>query len=506
MTRTGWTFDWAHGDGASADPGIGAGNGVALTGEARRRVRLLLLVVALVAGLAVADGLTGRAGTPVPARSTTSVFGEAVPSAEAESSAWFCVGAASAGAGAPGRLVLTNPTARVVSGTVSSVSAGGSGGTTEVSVPAHGQTSAVPAQVASSSWEAATVLFDGGGVGVSETVVGPLGWSMAPCASSTSSTWYFAHGSTASGATLSLSLYNPSRAEAVVDVTLDSASAGQVRPPAYQGIGVPAGSLVVENIGDHLLSDPSVATEVSTSSGTVVAAELQLTLNAGSAGASLLLGAGARETEWDFPQNEDAAAGNTVFHVFNPSDGEALVSAKVNVPGESGNGPISIRVPPHSVSDLVAHSEPQIPSSTSYAIRFASAGDIGIVVDREVVSPPGSPAPQVGEVHGFPGGVRRVLLPAVIPPGVGAPDLAISDLSSRPVTVTVESVVRGVPLAGLDLRVVQPGESLVTTPGVAPQIGAVPLVVTASGPVAVELDGAPAGMAGAVVVPALVLG
>jgi hypothetical protein len=405
--------------------------------------------------------------------------------------------------------VLTNPTARVVSGTVSSVAAGGSGGTTEVSVPAHGQTSVVPAQVGSGSWEAATVLFDGGGVGVSETVVGPLGWSMSPCASSTSSTWYFAHGSTASGATLSLSLYNPSRAEAVVDVTLDSASAGQVRPPAYQGIGIPAGSLVVENIGDHLLSDPSVATEVSTTSGTVVAAELQLTLDAGSAGASLLLGAGARETEWDFPQNEDAAAGNTVFHVFNPSDGEALVSANVDVPGEtgeSGNGPISIRVPPHSVSDLVAHNEPRIPSTTSYAIKFASEGGVGIVVDREVVSPPGSPAPQVGEVHGFPGGVRRVLLPAVIPPGIGAPDLAVSDLSSRPVTVTVESVVRGVPLAGLDHRVVQPGQSLVTTPDVAPQIGAVPLVVTASGPVAVELDGAPAGMAGAVVVPALVLG
>ncbi len=503
MTRSGWTFEWAHKDEAPGDPGIGEGNGVGLAGEARRRVRLLLVVVALVAGVAVADGLTGRAGTP---GSTPSVVGEAVPSAEAESSAWFCVGGAGAGGGAPGRLVLTNPTARVVRGTVSSVATGGSGGTADVSVPAHGQTSVVPAQGASGSWEAATVLFDGGGVGVSETVVGPLGWSMAPCASATSSTWYFAHGSTASGAILSLSLYNPARADAVVDVTLDSASAGQVRPPAYQGIAVPAGSLVVENIGDHLLNDPSVATEVSTSSGTVVAAELQLTLNAGSAGASLLLGAGARETEWDFPQNSGAAAGSTVFHVFNPSDGEATVSANVNVPGGGKNGPISIRVPPHSVSDLVAHDEPRIPSSTSYAIEFAAEGGVGIVVDREVVSPPGSPVPQVGEVHGFPGGVRRVLLPAVIPPGIGAPDLAVSDLSSRPVTVTVESVVRGVPLAGLDHRVVQPGESLVATPEVAPQIGAVPLLVTASGPVAVELDGAPAGVAGAVIVPALVLG
>jgi hypothetical protein len=467
---------------------------------------VLLVVVVLVAAVAVADGLTGRAGSSILPAHITQVSGEKVAASDAESSAWFCVGGGSTGGGALATLTLTNTTARAVNGMVTVVPAGGRASTIRVSVPAYRQMSVVPAQVAVGSWVAATVVFDGGGVGVSETIAGPLGWSMAPCASSASSKWYFAHGSTASGAILSLSLYNPSGADAVADVTLDSASAGQVQPPAYQGIAVPAGSLVVENIGDHLLNDPSVATEVTTSSGTVVAAELQLTLNAGSGGSSLLLGAGPGASEWGFPQNIDLPGGHTVFHVFNPSDREALVSANVSVAEGAGEtGTMSMHVPPHSVADLVANNEPRIPVGIAYALEFAAAGGVGIVVDREVVSPVGSPAPQVGEVQGFPGSAVRVLIPAVIPPGVGASYLAVSDLSSRPVSVTVENV-HGEPLAGLDRRLVSPGRSLLTIPAPASPIGAVPLLVTSSGPVAVELDGAPAGTAGAVVVPALVVG
>jgi hypothetical protein len=361
---------------------------------------------------------------------------------------------------------------------------------------------------------AATVLFDGGGVGVSQVVAGPLGWSTAPCASSTASNWYFAHGSTASGASLSLSLYNPSTTDAVVNITLDSASAGVVQPPAYQGIAVPGDSLVVENIGDHLMNDPDVAAEVTTSSGTVVAAELQSTpQSGGGGGSSLLLGVPSPVSEWDFPQNVDPPGGSVVFYVFNPSDHEASVSVKVGLVqglaqglAQGGAEPLSLRVLPHSATELVAESETRIPASGPYALEFSAGGGVGIVVDREVVAQAGSATPSVGQVHGVPGGAARTLLPAVIPPGTGATSLAILALSSHPVTVTVSSAARGVPVADLDRRVVQPGMSLIVTAQPGSALGVVPLLVVASGPVAIELDAAPAGAAGAVVVPALVLG
>ena len=64
---------------------------------------------------------------------------------------------------------------------------------------------------------AAAVVLDGGGVAVSESVQSPLGWSMAPCAPSTATDWYFAHGATAQGGGLVLSLFNPDATDAVVE-------------------------------------------------------------------------------------------------------------------------------------------------------------------------------------------------------------------------------------------------------------------------------------------------
>jgi hypothetical protein len=476
-------------------------------GEVGRRLRLLFVVVAVVVGAAVVDGSVGRSGSSnSPAMPAGSATWAMVSASDAESSAWFCVGGSGAGGGALGTLVLTNATARAVSGTVVAAPAGGATRSVRVSVPADGQIGMVPAQVAPGSWVAATVLFDGGGVGVSQVVVGPLGWSSAPCASSTASNWYFAHGSTASGASLSLSLYNPSTTDAVVNITLDSSSAGVVQPPAYQGIAVPGGSLVVENVGDHLTNDPDVAAEISTSSGMVVAAELQSTPQAGGGGgSSLLLGVRSPVSEWDFPQNVDPPGGSMVFHVFNPSGHEASVSVNVEL-AQGEAEPLSLRVPPHSGSELVAERETRIPTSGPYALEFSAAAGTGIVVDREVSAPAGSAAPQVGQEHGVPGGASRALLPAVIPPGTGAASLVISDVSSRPVKVTVLSIAHRVPLAGLDHRLVQPGRSLIATPQPGSPIGVAPLFVVASGPVAVELDAAPTGAPGAVVVPAFFLG
>ncbi len=91
-------------------------------------------------------------------------------------------------------------------------------------------------QLGSTSLVAAAVVLDGGGVAVSESVQSPLGWSMAPCAPSTATDWYFAHGATSQGGGLILSLFNPAATDAVVERLPGVVDGGISGPAAYQGI------------------------------------------------------------------------------------------------------------------------------------------------------------------------------------------------------------------------------------------------------------------------------
>ncbi len=101
------------------------------------------------------------------------------------------------------------------------------------------------------------MIASGGGVAVTQTVHGALGWSQSPCQSTTSAQWYFANGSSAASNVLYVSLLNPTSTPVVVDLSFLTPS-GMVHPINYQGIVLPAGQVAVENVssevqnvGDH---------------------------------------------------------------------------------------------------------------------------------------------------------------------------------------------------------------------------------------------------------------
>lgn len=274
-----------------------------------RRAVLIIGVLVVLVGVGVSGSASSGSGGPggSPGRTEISTASAvAVSRRGAESSAWFCAGATGTGGNAVTDMIMTNPTPKAVTGTVTTVSTTAVPVSTVVGVPAETQIGvATPATTGPS---ASTVVFGGGGLGVTQTVNGPLGISAAPCASTTSSHWYFADGSTDGGNTLSLSLFNPAATVAVVDVTFVT-STGLVAPPAYQGIDVPADSLVVENIGDHVQNNPDVATTVASLSGAVVAAELESAGLPGNGGPSIVLGATTPAWRWSFAQNSDVAGG-----------------------------------------------------------------------------------------------------------------------------------------------------------------------------------------------------
>lgn len=502
MTDTGWPVRMPAAEGSPRSMRR------RLVAQTPLRTRLVLLAVAVVIAAAVIDAEVGRAASSVvPASTATpdaSAAGSIVPSQGSESSAWFCLGGTRSARSAPAVMELANSSAKSVAGIVTTAIEGGTPKSIPVEVGPDSQVAVDPSRSGVTGWDAATVVLGGGGVAVSEVVSNPLGWSSTACASSTSSAWYLAHGSTASGAAMGLWLYNPSTTEAVANVAFDTSTSGVVEPPAYEGVPVPAGGVVVDNVGDHVMNDPQIATVVSTSSGSVVAAELQSTPLSSGGGSSLVLGAQAPAPNWQFPENLDPSSGSLVFHIFNPSNQKAAVSVRIGL-SQGEAEPLTITVPPQSVKDLVAEQQTRLPPNSSYAVSFEALDGAGVVVEREVSAPKQSSGPQIGLVSGIPGGASRTLVPAASA-GAGVAALSISDVSSAPVKVSVASLAgrhKGA-LAGLSGRTVLPGRALVVSPSVVPQVGAQPLVVTSSGPVAVELDATP-GAIGSVVFPCFAL-
>ncbi len=384
---------------------------------------MIALLVAFLVAVGITDRLVARTATPVAAPSSDAFSAlRLARSAHTESSAWFCAGGTGAQGGAPATIVLTNSGGRRVHGTLTAVSATGPGASepspwagarsVAVTVPSDGQVALGAQQLGTTGWVAAAVVLDGGGVAVSESVQSPLGWSMAPCASSTATNWYFAHGATSEGGGLVLSLFNPDATDAVVNISLVSSTAGYLAPAAYQGIDIAPGSVVTENIGDHDPSDGAVATEVSTLSGAVVATELQSVGTPGDGGVSLTLGAPATASRWVFPQSTGIPGGTVAFHIFNPTPTPAEVSVVIGLSQGAGAEPLAMHIPAQSLVTLSAEGQTRIPTGVPYSLTFTSTGT-GIVVSREVSAPSGSPAgiPEVGDTSGVPGG-KHALAPA----------------------------------------------------------------------------------------------
>ena len=82
---------------------------------------------------------------------------------------------------------------------------------------------------------------------VTQTVKGSLGWSLAPCQTTSSAQWYFAGGSTAAADTLYISLFNPTSTPVVVDLSFVT-PAGMVHPINYQGIVCQPGQVAAEDV------------------------------------------------------------------------------------------------------------------------------------------------------------------------------------------------------------------------------------------------------------------
>ena len=465
--------------------------------DAPRRLALLAGLVLVVAGISVADAVVSTPSGRVPAPAPASAV---VADAAASSSAWYCGGPAAAPAGSQAAVLLTNQGSKPVPGTIHAVSSSGSLTTEQFLLP-PATALALPVPLA-----AVEVLLGGGGVGAMQQVSGPLGSSVAPCSSTTSSSWYFGHGSTAGGAALQVVVWNPLPTPAVADIAFVStsgSSSAQVVPPAFQGIPLAAGAFVVENVGDHVPDNGSLAPAVQALSGSVVATEVQEYGGTPNSGLSVVDGASRPASEWAYAANVASPTG-PVFNVVNPTNEAVSVTVAISL-AQGRAAPLVLQIPAQSSASVAAQNETRIPPGALFAINFRASGGAGIVVARQVIGPTSGPLPVNALSSGQPGGVTRWLVPAM-PPGQLAGTFTVVGLGGRVVHVSISEIGpsgRLTPIAGLRPVALAPGTlEFLVNPGAAVPVGERPTIVVADGPIAVQLDPMPAGAPGSDPVPA----
>jgi hypothetical protein len=474
-----------------------------------RRWPVLTLVVLVLAGVALAT----RTASAPPQGGPPVRPGSAVGPPDAESSAWYCTGQSTAtGQVAPGSLLLTNTTDRMVSGTVTSVTETGATGQTPVVVPPHSALVPLIPAPASGSWVSYEVITSGGGMAVTQAVSGSAGWSVAPCQSTTADRWYFPSGVTSGSDGLYLTLLNPTSTPDVVDLSFVTPS-GTVHPINFQGIVVAPGQMAVENIAAEVQNESAVSTTVATRTGRVVATELEQFMGTAN-GLSTVPGLPLVERDWYLPQSQEVAGGSSQIDVFNPGTTTEDVTVRARL-ASGPLAPLTDRVLPGATWVLRTSAQTRIPDGAVYSAAITAAGGSGVVVGRVVEANGAAQAPQAGVANAV-GALSTA--PAsglwVVPPpgtsaipavaGVAPAMLALSNVSGSTERYAV-SYTSGSASHTLASGRLVAGDAVDLASALLARAGFDQIIVRSSGPMAVSEDVGPTADTGVVTMPGLPL-
>jgi hypothetical protein len=477
------------------------------------RVGVLVAVLALVL-LSAFAGRAARSAQPVVAAAVMPV---AAPAA-ALSSSWFCAGPAAAPAHVTdGRLVIANAGTRPLQGRLTTFPSTGAPVAQDLQVGATDKVVVPEKMPSGASYLGAVVQLDGGQGSVEQVVTGSSGTSSTSCVTTGAGQWYFPAGTTQESATLSISLFNPYPDDAIADLSFTTEQ-GQENPQDFQGIVVPAGSIVGLDLGSHLRRRVSVATTVTLRVGRVAAFEteaVQAQSQAAAAsapagttpwppGVSVLAGSPSVGTSWWWPGGAASDGAGEQFVVYNPGNAPAVLSVGVDL-DEGSADPFQLRVDPHAVAVVATSAESRIPKGIGHAGWLRSVNGVGVVASRVVLTPAASGATSA------PSGVSQSLGSRLeadrwLVSGDGTTDavnqlVAVYNPRSAPVTVAIASLEGSLtPLDGQGSVTIPPHHRYVFSATVPTRA----LVVTGPAPVVVEDDTSSShggGIAAAVGVP-----
>jgi hypothetical protein len=231
---------------------------------------------------------------------------------------------------------------------------------------------------------AALVDVEGGPAAVEHEVRGPHGRDAGPCASAASATWHLATGATTRDARDLLVLFNPFPTDAIVDGVFESED-GTREPVRFQGLPVPALSVVGVDIGDDVRRKENVAATLRVRSGQVVAERIQQADGSlGREGLSLALGVPSAATAWAFADGGTGAGRAEQIVIYNPDDRRAEVEVRV-FPTEDGASrpqPFHVSVPARGFEVVDLGAEARVPADVGHATIVLSTNGVPVVAER----------------------------------------------------------------------------------------------------------------------------
>jgi len=453
-----------------------------------RRVPALAVLVAALVGGGVVNGRLRRGEVP-EAASVGSQVPLAAP-ASARSSAWYCPGAPVTGAQGEGSVVIANTGSRRLTGTVTVFPDKGESRRAPIAVGPAGRSAVRLADLASSPYASAVVELDGGDAVAEVTAAGALGDSVSPCASSASSTWYFADGATTKDASEVLLALNPFPDDAVIDV-LFSTEEGIVTPQALTGLSVRGQAMTSIKVGDFVQRRESVSVRLVARTGRLVVGRVQsFDGTGGRRGVSVALGAASTGPVWYFPRGFVADGQAERFQIYNPAREEAQVEVAIALDAGEAE-PLRLTVPRESRLTVVAASESRIPKGVAHSVTVTTVdASPGVVVERAIDGT--SPSARTG---------LALTLGARLPArrwatAAGAADdstdewIVVQNPGARPARISVSLLADGTPTPVGNLSSVEVPAGQRRELQVSGQLkrAATPLLVTSTEPVLVERD------------------
>ena len=457
----------------------------------RARIAVLVIVLAVVASLAVVDRDVSPDARPR--------FGDAPPApmpiADADdvlASTWYCAaGTATEDGNANLTVVIANTGEQEAVGAVEWRPVDADPVRVPIEVPPSGSVALAAIDAVSAPVVSAVVEASGGRIAVEHVISGPRGASVAPCASEASSTWYLANGTTERDGVQVLALFNPFPDDAIVDITF-ATDEGRDEPLALSGFPIPAGSTTLVNLEAHVRRRAVTATSVEARSGRLVVDRIQsFDPNVGGRrGVSLALAAPGPAERWTFPEGLWTDGLSQSWHVYNPTDREAIVLLEIFPTDGEPIEPVELTVSPRSQVAVDAAGTERIPAGVAHSSVIESINGVPVVAERALSA--SSPASRRGWTSslGSPLATDRWVLPLGEVSGNTDEWVVVHNPGSAAVQVSLAALAGGqvIDVEGLQSLDLGPGSRLALRIGDHIARSPLPLLVTATGDVVVERD------------------
>lgn len=456
--------------------------------------------------------------------------GVAIPAAAPPgtlSSTWYCAGGTATPDGfADHVLLLANPTDRprqatitALPGTISMapavVDAAAAGQTTTtvsasttttvgapepavVELPAQARVEVALQDLVDAPLAGAIVEVDGGEIAVEHQITGDGGRATAPCSSTAARSWSFPWGVTLRGARELLVFMNPFPDDATVSISFatDEGTRDTLR---FRNFVVPGRSVVGAYVDEDVTRKAQVSAQIEVGSGRLVVDRIQLFDGTDPAFEGITLGLGAPSPAeiWIFPDGKVDEGITEQMVVYNPTDDVAEVEVELRLDDPETNGvpePFALSIAPHRFS-IVDLSEPdaggatRVPLGVAHSLIVRSLNGVPVVPERVVTSSAPNSNLGVGVTLGSP-----LAAPTWLFAGGGVSDereeyLTLFNVSNDDITrFSITALADGQTVAVQDLQNVEipPGGRRVIRLSDHVQREALPLVVSADGPVVVE--------------------